>query len=171
LEPDVNHCVLCGMMVTVASLSSEQLYVFIFIRQVGTCQGALQPLRHRAAPGRFSSLVCFDCYFSLLLSLVISVFRHCFHSPFLSLTVVVSRLLLLPPAFVVFYKFLFLSLEVLSFVVPCDTVFCKCSLALISRNIPLSRHSCLSFFLWWRFSGQAAFRSFRRRALRLKGKY
>jgi len=55
----------------------------------------------------------------------------------MSLTVVTSRLLLLPPAFVDFYKFLFLSLEVLSCVFPCDTVFCKWFLALISRNIPV----------------------------------
>ena len=34
VELDVNYYVLCGIMVTVASLSSEQLYVFICIRQV-----------------------------------------------------------------------------------------------------------------------------------------
>jgi len=47
---DVHHCVLCGMMATVASLSSDSLCMH---KTGWTCQDALRPLQNLATTGRF----------------------------------------------------------------------------------------------------------------------
>ena len=47
---DVHHCVLCGMMATVASLSSDSLCMH---KTGWTCQDAMRPLRNLATTGRF----------------------------------------------------------------------------------------------------------------------
>ena len=46
----VYHCVLCGMMATVASLSSDSLCMH---KTGWTCQDALRPLQNLATTGRF----------------------------------------------------------------------------------------------------------------------